>query len=398
MQILRKDSKIYELYLFIEGDRVSKWPGKYIIGLTGNIATGKSVVRRMLEHLGAYTIDADALAHRAIAKDAPGYKPVLETFGKWILDADGQINRSKLGGLVFRDSEALGKLENIVHPLVGQAIEILVQRASQRVVVIEAIKLIESELRTACDSIWVTYAPEEVQIERLMRKRSFTRDAAVERIHSQGAQSEKIERANTVIRNTSSYDELWKQVTTAWKQVSPTSDTIPVLMKKAEAGDFSVQRGRPRDSDAIADIINRLSHSKQKMSKLDVMEAFGEKAFLLLQLDGHIVGLAGWQVENLVARTTDLFIEPEHMSDKALETLVMEVERASKDLQCEASLIFPLPDLASYETSWKKLGYEPRTPEKLGVQAWQDAALESTLPGTELMFKQLRVDRVLRPI
>jgi dephospho-CoA kinase len=384
--------------LFIEGDRVSKWPGKYIIGLTGNIATGKSVVRRMLEHLGAYTIDADALAHRAIAKDAPGYKPVVEIFGKWILDSGGQINRPKLGGLVFRDPEALENLENIVHPLVGQAIEILVQRASQRVVVIEAIKLIESELRTACDSIWVTYAPEEVQIERLMRKRNFSRDQAVDRIHSQGSQSEKIERANTVIRNTSSYDELWKQVTAAWKQVSPTSDTMPVIMKKAKAGDFSVQRGRPRDSDAIADIISRLSQGKQKMSKLDVMEAFGDKAFLMLQLDDQTVGLAGWQVENLVARTTDLFIEPEHMSDKALETLVMEVERASKDLQCEASLIFPLSDLASYVASWKKLGYEPRTPEKLGVQAWQDAALESTPPGTELMFKQLRVDRVLRPI
>ena len=218
------------------------------------------------------------------------------------------------------------------------------------------------------------------------------------RIHSQGAQSEKIERANTVIRNTGSYDELWKQVTTAWKQVSPTSDTIPVIMKKAEAGDFSVQRGRPRDSHAIADIINRLSQSKQKMSNIDVMEAFGDKAFLLLQLDGRTVGLAGWQVENLVARTTDLYIEPKYMSDKALETLVTEVENASKDLQCEASLIFPLPDLASHEAAWRKLGYEPRTPEKLGVQAWQDAALESTPPGTELMFKQLRVDRVLRPI
>ena len=89
---------------------MSKWPGKYIIGLTGNIATGKSVVRRMLEHLGAYTIDADALSHRAISKDAPGYKPVIETFGKWILNPDGQINRSKLGGLVFRDPEALSKL------------------------------------------------------------------------------------------------------------------------------------------------------------------------------------------------------------------------------------------------------------------------------------------------
>ena len=377
---------------------MSKWPGKYIIGLTGNIATGKSVVRRMLEHLGAYTIDADALSHRAIAKDAPGYKPVVEIFGKWILDSDGQINRSRLGGLVFRDPEALEKLENIVHPLVGQAIELLVQRASQRVVVIEAIKLIESELRSTCDSIWVTYAPEEVQVERLVRKRGLSQEEAQNRIHSQGAQSEKIERANTVIRNTGSYDELWKQVTAAWKRVSPSSDTVPVVMKKADAGDFAVQRGRPHDSELIADLITRLSQGKQKMAKLDVMEAFGDKAFLLLQSNDQLVGLAGWQVENLVARTTDLYIEPEHMSDKALETLVTEVERASKDLQCEASLIFPRPDLASYEASWENLGYEKRTSESLGVQAWQNAAIESSPPGSVLLFKQLRVDRVLRPI
>ena len=376
---------------------MSKWPGKYIIGLTGNIATGKSVVRRMLEHLGAYTIDADALSHRAIAKDAPGYKPVIETFGKWLVDSDGQINRARLGGLVFRDSEALSKLENIIHPLVEQAIEILVQRAGQRVVVIEAIKLIESPLRNACDSIWVTYAPEEVQIERLMRKRHFSHDEAVSRIHTQGAQSEKIERANVVVRNTGSYEELWKQVTTAWKQVSPKSDTMP-LVQKSDVGNFAVQRGRPRDSEVIADIISRLSNGKQKMSKMDVMEAFGDKAFLLLQLNDQTIGLAGWQVENLVARTTDLYVEPTHMSDKALETLISEVERASQDLQCEASLVFPLPDLAGHEASWKALGYQKRAPESLGVQAWQDAAIESMPPGTVLMFKQLRVDRVLRPI
>jgi dephospho-CoA kinase len=376
---------------------VSKWPGKYIIGLTGNIATGKSVVRRMLEHLGAYTIDADALSHRAIAKDAPGYKPVVETFGKWILDSDGQINRAKLGGLVFRESDALSKLENIVHPLVEQAVDILVQRAGQRMVVIEAIKLIESPLRNACDSIWVTYAPEEIQIERLMRKRHFSHDEAVNRIHTQGAQSEKIERASVVIRNTGSYDELWKQVTVAWKQVSPKSDTMP-LVQRSEVGNFAVQRGRPRDSEVIADIISRLSNGKQKMSQSDVMEAFVDKAFLLLQRNDQTIGLAGWQVENLVARTTDLYVEPAHMSDKALETLISEVERASQDLQCEASLVFPLPDLAGYESSWKSLGYQKRAPESLGVQAWQDAAIESKPPGTVLMFKQLRVDRVLRPI
>jgi len=377
---------------------VSKWPGKYIIGLTGNIATGKSVVRRMLEHLGAYTIDADALAHRAIAKDAPGYKPVIETFGKWILGADGQIDRSRLGGLVFRDSDALLNLENIVHPLVGQAVEILVQRANQRVVVVEAIKLLESELRNVCDSIWVTYAPEEIQVERLMRKRNYSREEAINRIHTQGAQSVKIERANIVIRNTGSYDELWKQVTAAWKQVSPTTDTVPLITKKTESGSFAVQRGRPRDSELIASLVTRLSNGKQKMTKLDVMEAFGDKAFLLLQLDSQVIGLAGWQVENLVARTTDLFIEPAHLGDKALASLISEVERASHDLQCEASLVFLLPELAELETAWKSLGYQERTPETLGVQAWQDAANESKPPGTILMFKQLRTDRVLRPI
>ena len=91
--------------------------GKFIIGLTGNIATGKTVVRRMLEHLGAYTIDADTLSHRAIAKGAPGHQPTVEAFGNWILDPHGEIDRAKLGGLAFRDPDALARLEAIVHPL-----------------------------------------------------------------------------------------------------------------------------------------------------------------------------------------------------------------------------------------------------------------------------------------
>jgi len=128
------------------------------------------------------------------------------------------------------------------------------------------------------------------------------------------------------------------------------------------------------------------------------MEAFGDKAFMLLQLNDKAVGLAGWQVGNLVSRTTDLYIELAHVSKKALDTLISEVERASHDLQCEASLVFPLPDLANNETPWKALGYQKRTVESLGVQAWQDAAAESKPPGSVLMFKQLRVDRVLRPI
>jgi len=376
---------------------VSKWPGKYIIGLTGNIATGKSVIRRMVEHLGAYTIDADALSHRAISKGAPGYQPVIDLFGKWILDREGEIDRAKVAGLVFRDAQALGQLEDIVHPFVEQATDFLIQRATQRVVVIEAIKLLESEMKHNCDAIWVSFAPEEVQVERLMRKRNMTRDQALERIHAQSAQSEKVASATLVIRNSGSYDELWKQVTEAWKQVSPTTDTMP-LIRREPTGDFKVQRGRPRDSKDIAELITRLSQGKRSMSSDDVMEAFGDRAYMLVHANDRLVGLAGWQVENLVTRTTDLYIDSNVDAAKAIEALVAEVERASNDLQSEASLIFAQPDQAADEAGWKKLGYEKRTPKSLGVQAWQDAAAESMPANTALFFKQLRQDRVLRPI
>src|SRR4030042_3717036 len=125
---------------------MSAWPGKYVIGLTGNIATGKSVVRKILEHLGAYGIDADALGHRAIAKDAPGYQEVVNPFGTWILGQDGQVDRAKLARVVFSDPEALARLEAIVHPLVRQAVDMLIRRSKQKVIVVEAIKLLEGPL------------------------------------------------------------------------------------------------------------------------------------------------------------------------------------------------------------------------------------------------------------
>ena len=129
------------------------------------------------------------------------------------------------------------------------------------------------------------------------------------------------------------------------------------------------------------------------------MASFGDKAYILLQLQDQLVGIAGWQVENLVARTTELYLEDGIDLQAGLEMLIAEVERASSDLQCEASLIFPTSELASQDLVWKKLRYEVRAPSALGVQAWQDAALESMPQGQSiLLFKQLRQDRVLRPI
>jgi dephospho-CoA kinase len=372
-------------------------PGKYIIGLTGNIATGKSVVRRMLEHLGAYTIDADALSHRAIARGAPGHQPVVDKFGSWILDADGEIDRTKLGRIVFSDPEGLGQLEAIVHPLVRQAAGVLIQRATQPVIVLEAIKLLEGELREHCDSVWVTDAPPEVQIERLMRKRSLSRAEAAQRVDSQPSQGDKLAAADVVIRNSGSYDELWKQVTAEWKKVAPAGEA-PAPARKIASGGFAVERGRPRDSELIADFLTRNSGGRLRMDAGDVMASFGDKAYMLLKAGKDLVGLAGWQVENLVVRTTDLHLEDRVEADRGMELLVSEVERASGDLQCEASLVFPSGTLAAHTDAWTRLGYQRRTPDALGVQAWQDAAAESMPAGSVLFFKQLRQDRILRPI
>lgn len=377
---------------------MSNWPGKYVIGLTGNIATGKSVVRRMLEHLGAYTIDADTLSHRAIAKGAPGYQLVVDAFGKFILDASGEIDRAKLGRLAFSDPDALKDLEAIIHPLVGQAVDLMIQRASQRVIVIEAIKLLEGKLVSECDTVWTTYAPELVQKARLMQKRGMNEQEAFQRIQAQPPQKVKMAAANVVIQNAGSFEDTWKQVVTAWKVISPITDTSPIFMRKAGEGELAVQRGRPRDSANIAALITRLSGGTRPFSPDDVMAAFGDKAFLLLIADKQLVGLAGWQVENLVARTTELYLDPGITIAQALKTLVTAIERASQDLQCEVSLLFLPPQLATQKDLWKEMGYTRRTPQTLGVQAWQDAALESQPSNTILLFRQLRQDRVLRPI
>lgn len=383
---------------------VAKWAGKYVIGLTGNIGTGKSVVRRMLEHLGAYGIDADALSHRAIARGAPGYQPIIAAFGSWIVNPDGEIDRTKLGRLVFSDPDALVTLERIVHPLVDQAVSFLAKRAGQKVVVVEAIKLLESSLVAYCDSVWVTYSAPKIQIARLVEKRHMSDADARQRVAAQPPQEEKIAAATVVIRNELTFEDTWRQVMNAWQKYVPEGAQVapPAAAEARPAaqlqGQINVRRGRPRDSEEIAAIINRLSKDGRKVTRDNIMEAFGEKAFLVLQMGSQTVGVMGWQVENLVARATDIFLDPAVPAEQAVSALIMEMERSSRDLQCEASLVFAPAELVALEAIWKKLGYEPRQAENLGVQAWQEAAEETRTASTTLLFKQLRQDRILRPI
>jgi len=380
---------------------LSKWTGKLVIGLTGNIGTGKSVVRRMLEHLGAFGIDADALAHRATAKGAPGYKKVVTQFGQWILKEDGEIDRKKLGRLVFSNPEALKILEDIVHPLVIQAVDYIIKHIKHKVIVIEAIKLMESDIKESCDSIWVTYTPPETQLERLVFRRKMGVLDAKQRIDTQPPQEEKIKAAHVVIQNIGTVEETWKQVFENWQKLVPkqvSESEVTLATTQSIRGELTVRRGTPRRSSEIAEFLNQFYKNGQMYSRKDIMEMFGEKAFLILQAGETLVGILGWQVENLVARTVDFLILEHVPFENAIPLLMNEMERASGELQCEISLLFLNEKMAKQERIWQQLGYEKSSPDNLKVSAWVNAAVDSMPEGTKLFFKKLRNDRVLRPI
>ena len=369
-----------------------------MIGLTGNVATGKSVVRKMLEHLGAYGIDADALSHRAMAKSAPGYALVVETFGAWILDAEEEIDRNRLAKVVFSDPEALTKLESIVHPLVEHAIDLLIRRSTQSVIVIEAIKLLESNLASGCDTVWVVNAPESLQISRLMHKRNFSEAGALQRVQVQESQAGKLQAAKIVIHNDGNFDNAWEQVQAAWVELPKPAEPLLPPPPPSRPGEITVRRGRPQDADEIARFITRVTHGRRRMMRQDVMAAFGEKAYLMIQRDNKLAGVTGWQVENLITRIDELYFEAGLPLDQTIPALMQTLEEASMELQSEASLLFLPPVLAQHVSTWRAVGYKPATIQGLGVRAWQEAAIESMPRGASLWFKRLREDRILKPL
>ena len=192
---------------------------KYLIGLTGNIATGKSVVLRMLQRLGARVIDADALVHQLMVKGTPLWQAILDEFGEGILGPEGEIDREKLGAIVFADAEALNRLEAIIHPAVTARVDELIRQATEAVVVVEAIKLIEAGWHRTCDALWVVTCSKEQQLERLMRTRKLSREEALLRIEAQPPQEDKVALADVVIDNSGSLKETREQVEREWERL-----------------------------------------------------------------------------------------------------------------------------------------------------------------------------------
>ena len=195
------------------------WGQKVVLGLTGNIATGKSTVLAMLESLGAAVIDADGLVHQLREPGEPGYAPLVEVLGQDILRPDGHVDASRLAAMAFNDRAVLARLEQIFRPLVVAEVERLGRASDRRVVVVEAIKLLEGDLRDQVDDIWVVDAPRQQQVERLIRFRGLSREQAIARIEAQNPQEDKLAQADVVIRNAGDVSAIWGQVLEAWSDV-----------------------------------------------------------------------------------------------------------------------------------------------------------------------------------
>ena len=198
--------------------------GRVIIGLTGNIATGKSAIMRLAAERGALTIDADRVVHELLDGDAAIQTAVADAFGPGVRRADGRIDRAALGAIVYGDAEQLGRLEALLHPVVRAEIGRRVAATDAPVVMIEAIKLLEGPLAAVCRQVWVTTCARETQLERLRVCRGLDEATAVARVEAQSLQADKIARADVVIATDGLMTQTQAQFETAWGELQMTSD------------------------------------------------------------------------------------------------------------------------------------------------------------------------------
>ncbi len=194
------------------------------IGLTGGIASGKSTVSAILEELGADFINADLVGHQIYLPGKDAWKEIINTWGEELLQPDRTIDRQKLGAIVFSDSKALAKLNEITHPRIYTELEkemVAKQKigGDKKALVVEAAILIEAKWFPLFEQIWVVVTEKETAIQRLADSKGLTRDQAQARINAQLSNEERISYAKVVIENNGTLEDMRKQVEQAWEKL-----------------------------------------------------------------------------------------------------------------------------------------------------------------------------------
>lgn len=194
-----------------------------VIGLTGGIAAGKSAVAARLRELGAVVIDADALAREVVEPDTPGLAAIVERFGAEVLDADGALDRARLGAIVFGDDAARADLNAIVHPEVRRRYDELVAEAFARdrdaIVVYDVPLLAEARAASEFGLVVVVDAPADVRLERLVALRGMDREQARSRIAAQISDEERRAMADVVIDSSGTIEHTMEQVDALWERL-----------------------------------------------------------------------------------------------------------------------------------------------------------------------------------
>ncbi len=386
---------------------------KYVIGLTGNIATGKSLVLRMLEELGACTIDADDLVHILMRRGGPLYDRITTEFGRYVLDEDFEIDRRKLGDIVFCAPPAMAHLESITHPTVKEATRRLVAKAGADVVAIEAIKLIESGMADDCHAVWVVTGSEDVQLDRLMAKRNMSGPQAKLRIASQPPQEDKIARASQVINNSGEVVETWKMVQRLYAAIphvaAPPPEVRPFSTALAPAAPEEVipaellERVQVRGArgDDLADIVAVMAQARKDRSALgeaQMMERFFSKGYFVACADEQLLGLAGLRPENLIATIDDCLVRSSDLWPTVGGALLEAIEAEAHNLSCEVALLFAQKDSGPESLAvFTESGYQKQEAKDL-IKIWRQAAEDYAGDGEVLWVKKLGERQIRRPL
>ncbi|MEA3312951.1 MAG: dephospho-CoA kinase [Caldisericota bacterium] len=193
-----------------------------VIGLTGNIASGKSAVSKFLKKLSADIVDLDQLAKKIQSQNVNDIVDKMEkVFGKEIV-SNGKVNRKKLGSIVFSDKEKLNKLNEIMIPVMTEVVKKIIEKkrvSGTKVLVVDAAILFEANWDKIVDTVWVVYIPKKLQLERLMKRENIRREEALMRIDSQMPISEKIKMADVVIDNSGDFSQMESQILELWKKI-----------------------------------------------------------------------------------------------------------------------------------------------------------------------------------
>ncbi|MBM4404849.1 MAG: dephospho-CoA kinase [Chloroflexi bacterium] len=192
-----------------------------VIGLTGGIGSGKSTVTQHLKELGAVIVDADKVGHETYLPETPAWKDLIATWGTDLLLPNREIDRKKLGAIVFSDPKNLQTLNGIVHPRLR---ELLLKKIEEnralgtKVLVIEAAILIEASWQNVVDEVWVAHAPEDVVIKRIMARNNWGEEQIRARIRSQMTNDERAKHANVMLDTNCTLEEVRAKVKHLWDE------------------------------------------------------------------------------------------------------------------------------------------------------------------------------------